>query len=222
MDRMLGLGAGDLVANVTLNNGTIRGGVKVNMIPSSCVFEADFRLPIGMSKADLLPRIAEIAERFPEATWREIGGSEPSWCDPGHEMVGIIQANVEALGHPRPTPTVGLGGTDARLWCHRGIPAYVYGPRPHGMGSHDEYCKIGLSPQQLFGWRRQLRQAAGGHSEAEVQFLPAVVDAVVSAPAVDRERKALRCKAKADARGSPLRCRDHRVRSRRNGDPGRS
>lgn len=58
----------------------------------------------------------------------------------------------------------------------------------------------GLSPQQLFGWRRQLREAAGGHSEAEVQFVPAVVDAVVPAPAIDRERKALRCKAKADAR----------------------
>jgi hypothetical protein len=35
-----------------------------------------------------------------------------------------------------------------------------------------------LSPQQLFGWRRQLRGAAGGYSEAEgVQFVPAVVDA---------------------------------------------
>jgi transposase len=51
----------------------------------------------------------------------------------------------------------------------------------------------------LFGWRRQLREAAGGHSEAgEVQFVPAVVDAVVPAPAVDRERKAVRCKAEAD------------------------
>ncbi|WFU85639.1 transposase [Bradyrhizobium sp. CIAT3101] len=35
----------------------------------------------------------------------------------------------------------------------------------------------GLSPQQLFGWRRQLREAAASHSEAdEVQFVPAVVD----------------------------------------------
>ena len=60
----------------------------------------------------------------------EIGGSEPSWCDPDHEMVEIIQQNVEALGRPRPTPIVSLGGTDARLWRHRGIPAYVYGRGP--------------------------------------------------------------------------------------------
>ena len=37
----------------------------------------------------------------------------------------------------------------------------------------------GLSPQQLFGWRRQLREAAGGLSQAEeLRFVPAVVDAV--------------------------------------------
>ena len=142
MDRMMGEGAGDLVSQVTLNIGTVRGGAKVNMVPSSCVFEADFRLPVGMSKDDLLPRIAEIAECFPEATWREIGGSEPSWCDPDHEMVSVIQTNVEALGRPRPTPIVSLGGTDARLWRHQGVPAYVYGPYPHGMGSHDEYVDV--------------------------------------------------------------------------------
>ena len=142
MDRMMGTGAGDLVCNVTLNIGTLRGGAKVNMVPSSCVFEADFRLPVGMSRAEFLPQVAAIAERYSEAAWREIGGSEPSWCDPDHEMVGIIQANVEALGRPRPTPIVSLGGTDARLWRQRGIPAYVYGPYPHGMGSYDEYVDV--------------------------------------------------------------------------------
>ena len=37
--------------------------------------------------------------------------------------------------------------------------------------SGESVCAVarrhGLSPQQLFGWRRQLREAAGGHSEAE-------------------------------------------------------
>jgi len=73
------------------------------------------------------------------------------------------------------------------------------------VASGDSVCSVarrhGLSPQQLFGWRRQLREATGGHSEIEeVQFVPAVVDAAVSAAAVDRERKAVRCKAKADTR----------------------
>lgn len=71
------------------------------------------------------------------------------------------------------------------------------------VASGDSVCSVarrhGLSPQQLFGWRRQLREAAGGHSEAdEVRFVPAMVDAVVPAPTAHRERKAARCKAKAD------------------------
>ncbi|MDI2078320.1 transposase [Bradyrhizobium japonicum] len=69
------------------------------------------------------------------------------------------------------------------------------------VASGDSVCSVarryGLSPQQLFGWRRQLREAAGGHSrEDEVQFVPAVVDAVVPAPTVHRDRKAVR---KADS-----------------------
>lgn len=72
------------------------------------------------------------------------------------------------------------------------------------VSSGDSVCSVarryGLSPQQLFGWRRQLRETAGGHPEArEVQFVPAIVDAEVPAPTVDRRQKALRCKAKAAA-----------------------
>jgi transposase len=57
-----------------------------------------------------------------------------------------------------------------------------------------------LSPQQLFGWRRQLKEAAARHSEAEeLQFVPAVLDVVVPAPAVRARRKAPRCKSEPDA-----------------------
>jgi transposase len=73
------------------------------------------------------------------------------------------------------------------------------------VASGDSVCSVarrhGLSPQQLFGWRRQLREAAVDCSEEqEVEFVPAVVDAVVPAPALGRERKAVRRKAEADAR----------------------
>ena len=47
------------------------------------------------------------------------------------------------------------------------------------VASGDSVCAVarrhGLSPQQLFGWRRRLRESAVGHSEAEeLQFVPAV------------------------------------------------
>ena len=72
------------------------------------------------------------------------------------------------------------------------------------VASGDSVCAVarrhGLSPQQLFGWRRQLRESAAEHSEAEeLQFVPAVVDVVAPAPALRGRRQAPRCKSELDA-----------------------
>jgi transposase-like protein len=50
--------------------------------------------------------------------------------------------------------------------------------------SGDSVCAVarryGLSPQQLFGWRRQLRESEAGSSEADgLQFVPALQPAYV-------------------------------------------
>ena len=47
LDDGLGTGAADLVPKVTINIGMVDGGLKTNMIPSSCKVEADIRLPVG-------------------------------------------------------------------------------------------------------------------------------------------------------------------------------
>jgi succinyl-diaminopimelate desuccinylase len=138
----MGPGAADTVRRVTLNVGRIEAGLKVNMIPSHARMELDFRLPVGAEKADVMPRIEEIMSEFPEAELSEIGHSPPSHCDPQGEMLGILQDTVEGLAGHRPTPIVSIGGTDARLWRWRGIPAYVYGPFPHGMGGANEHVEI--------------------------------------------------------------------------------
>ncbi|MCA1402808.1 transposase [Bradyrhizobium sp. BRP56] len=90
--------------------------------------------------------------------------------------------------------------------------------------SGDSVCSVarrhGLSPPQLFGWRRQLRVAAGGHSEAEeVQFVPAVVDAVVPTPALGLERKTVRCKAKTDSAVIEIEVNGITIRAGRGADP---
>src|SRR5258708_40018533 len=65
------------------------------------------------------------------------------------------------------------------------------------VASGDSVCAVarrhGLSPQQLFGWRRQLREAAAKPSDAEeLQFVPAGVDAGAPAPARRPRRRAPR------------------------------
>ncbi|MBY8977059.1 M20/M25/M40 family metallo-hydrolase [Rhodobacteraceae bacterium NNCM2] len=141
-DRAMGPGAADVLPKVTLNIGTINGGLKNNMIPHTCTFEADIRLPVGSSREQVLAEVEKILARHPNATMVEDMCNPPSWCDPYGEMMEIIQNTVESLGRSRPTPIVSIGGTDARLWRYEGIPAYVYGPSPTGMGSFDERVPI--------------------------------------------------------------------------------
>jgi len=142
MDRAMGAGAGDIVDKVTLNIGTIKGGVKVNMVPSSASFEADIRLPLGVARERVLAEVEKILKAFPEASVKETNCSLPSWVDPDCEIIRIVQKNVEELRGFRPQPIVSLGGTDARLWRYRIIQACVYGPFPNGMGSFDEHVDI--------------------------------------------------------------------------------
>ncbi|WP_089718856.1 M20/M25/M40 family metallo-hydrolase [Candidatus Entotheonella palauensis] len=142
IDRAQGSGASEALQRITVNIGVLQAGLKVNMIPSECVIEADLRLPVGVEKAKVLAAVDDIVSAYPQVTYEEINYSAPSWCDPQHEMVGLLQANAEALGRTEPQAICSLGGTDTRLWRYIGVPAYVYGPFPAGMGAGDEHVPI--------------------------------------------------------------------------------
>lgn len=142
MDAAMGKGAGAIVDKVTLNIGTMKGGVKVNMVPSSATFEADIRLPLGVSRERVLTEVGKILEDFPEVTMKETNCNLPSWVDPNCDIIEIVRDTVEGLRGFRPQPIVSLGGTDARLWRYRNIPTCVYGPYPYGMGSYDEHVDV--------------------------------------------------------------------------------
>ena len=137
-DKAMGAGAGEIVPRITLNIGLINGGLKTNMIPGECSFVADIRLPVGVTKEQIMVEVDKISNAYPDAVMEEENFNPPSYCDPYGEMMEIIQNNVEHLRGFRPTPIISLGGTDARLWRYKNIPAYVYGPFPTGMGSFDE------------------------------------------------------------------------------------
>jgi succinyl-diaminopimelate desuccinylase len=139
MERSMGKGGSRIIPAVTLNIGTIHGGLKVNMVPGECRFEADIRLPVGAERSELYAVIERLLRSYPEATVEELNYSPPSWCDPDGELINVVRRNAQALSGIDPMPTISLGGTDARLWRYRKIPAYIYGPPPTGMGSVDEH-----------------------------------------------------------------------------------
>ena len=143
MERGLGAGASEIAQRVSVNLGVLRGGVKVNMLPSECELEVDARLPVGVDASEVRAVVAEIVARYPNVAWEARPLSPPaSWSDPGHEMVRHLQRNAEALLGVRPPAIVSLGATDCRFWRAAGVPAYVYGPSPEGMGAPDESVSI--------------------------------------------------------------------------------
>ncbi len=142
IDKAQGQGASKIIDKVTLNIGVVNAGLKVNIVPGVARIEADIRLPPGVEKPEVMAIVNKVLAKHPYATMKEINFNPPSWCDPGGEMMGHVQANVRELKGFEPEPIVSLGGTDARLWRYINIPAYVYGPPPIGMGSYDEHVEI--------------------------------------------------------------------------------
>lgn len=142
IEAALGKGASAIIQRVTTNVGLIKGGAKVNMIPSSCEFEVDIRLPISCTREEIITKLDAILSGYPEAHYEIFNFSGPNWCDPEHEIACLIRSNVMSLRGIDPKPMVGLGTTDMRLWRDRGIPAYVYGPSPRTMGARDERVEI--------------------------------------------------------------------------------
>lgn len=140
-EKALGPGGADVMRRLSVNVGTIEGGVKVNVIPRECGFEVDLRLPPGLSKEDLMPAVREIVDRHPGASAEETRYDGPLWSPPDGEMAEIMRGNSRLLGID-PKPIVSLGGSDLKFWRGLGVPSYYYGPTNHGMGTVDEYVEV--------------------------------------------------------------------------------
>jgi succinyl-diaminopimelate desuccinylase len=142
IDRAQGPGASRNTRRVTVNPGVVRGGVKVNMVAAECTFEIDVRVPNGLDAPQIHAEIDKILARYPEASHRQVNYNPPSWCPPDSEMAQLVRANAQAVSGIDPAPIISLGGTDARLWRYKELPAIVYGPSPTGMGSFDEHVTV--------------------------------------------------------------------------------
>jgi succinyl-diaminopimelate desuccinylase len=142
LDRGYGAGAARVIRSLTVNVGRMSGGVKVNMIPAECEFEADIRVPNGVDAEAVKAEVAAIVERH-GARHEILTFTPPNWREPYHELMDHVRVNAGQLKPGlKPARVVSPGATDARLWRINGVPAVVYGPSPHGMGSADEYVSV--------------------------------------------------------------------------------
>lgn len=144
IDEIMGPGASGSMLRPSVNIGTIRGGSKVNTIPSECDFEVDIRLPAGLTAQILLNRIDAVLEDFPEAKYavQEAASNPPNACSPDHPLADAIQDNAERVTGRRPMKIPSMGATDCKHWRYMGIPAFSYGLSPEGMAGTDESVSL--------------------------------------------------------------------------------
>ncbi|KAL4958684.1 uncharacterized protein BDV14DRAFT_207549 [Aspergillus stella-maris] len=152
VDRAMGLGTSNIIAKPTVNIGTITGGVKVNMIPDSCTFELDIRLPVGLVAETVMGVLEDVAGRpefkLDEARFefnvQDAASNPASYSSLDHPIVKHIQQNAEApgVGNRRPIAIPSMGATDCKHYRYKGIPAFVYGCSPFTMASVNESASV--------------------------------------------------------------------------------
>jgi succinyl-diaminopimelate desuccinylase len=136
IDEMMGPGTSAIIARPTVNVGTIRGGLKVNMIPDTCVFELDIRLPVGLVRDQVLELISSLIPKYDEATFElsvhEAASNPFSFSSISHPMVNLLADNAAlvAPNSDRPVAIPSMGATDCKHYRYAGVPAYVYGCSP--------------------------------------------------------------------------------------------
>lgn len=142
VDAMKGEGATDVLLGITVNFGTIRGGLNVNTIPESCLAQVDVRLPQGVSCDRMLEEVDRIVARHPGLSYRILQAMEPSYTPPDHEICRRLRENAEiAMGSPVILSS-GIGGSDAKHFRNKGVPCALYGPRSYNMAGTDEHITV--------------------------------------------------------------------------------
>ncbi len=137
-ERLSGAGETEVLTAVTVNLGVLEGGRKINLVADRGSAEVDVRLPVGIGTAEVLRRAEALVAEVPGVALEVLQRCEPSFTDPGHEIVRRVAENAaRVLGGP-PVTTMRVGASDSRYYRARGIPTVVYGPAPSNMGAPDE------------------------------------------------------------------------------------
>jgi len=143
----------ELVGAATVSVGTIRGGLRTNMVPDECVITVDRRVipgePLDEAAAELRRFMADSAD----VTFEQCGAAFETPADHW-----LVRAAIEAVDGVRGAsfPVGGLvGSSDARFYAAgAGIPTVIVGPGAmHQAHAPDERVDIALVRQSVDVYR---------------------------------------------------------------------
>jgi len=141
-EPLSGAGEADTLSRVTVNIGTIEGGTSPNLVPTHAIARADIRLPVGITTDVLAAKLDEWLAPLEGVSWKAIRRFEPSFTDPGHEIVTrTASVAAEVLGE-RPAVNMRVGGSDSRWYRMFDVPTVVLGLTPFNMGGPDEHVLV--------------------------------------------------------------------------------
>jgi succinyl-diaminopimelate desuccinylase len=143
-EAQLGKGIGANVDHVLVNPGTIKGRVKVNIVPAHCEAEVDIRVPWGVSTEQIRQ---ELEERLKKAGVGDVRleffiRNEATYTSPSDRLVQIVRDNVRLQAGKLPRLAFKPGATDVRFFRRKGVPGVNVGPRNYGMGEVNEYTTV--------------------------------------------------------------------------------
>jgi len=122
----------------TCSLGTIKGGIKTNVVPDQCVIAIDRRVTPDEKLNDVRKELRQLLEKTSPRTYkaREIMAASSYKTDPKSELVRIVNDNIKEVTGKR-LVVKGMGGaTDARFFANDlGIPTINFGPGRLGEGS---------------------------------------------------------------------------------------
>lgn len=133
----------------TLNVGTIRGGVKTNMVPDVCQATVDLRTVPGQDHAAVLAEVRALAQAV-AAGWpglavevQAVNDKPPLATDADHPWIRLAVDTLTAVRGPAPSPRGAPYLTDGSLLAgSTHTPAIVCGPGRETMAHQvDEYVE---------------------------------------------------------------------------------
>ena len=141
-EPLSGEGEAETLQRLTVNIGTIEGGISPNLVPAQARAAADIRLPVGVSLEAVEAALHRELDDCEGVTWRIIRAYPPSFTPPDHEIVARTVAAATKVFGKAPVSNMRVGASDARLYRMFGVPSVVFGCTPFNMGAPDEHVLV--------------------------------------------------------------------------------
>lgn len=137
-----GLDARRTMQRVTVNIGTLTGGVSPNLVPARAQAALDIRIPLGVSLTKVREAVEAILARHEMVSFVETRAYEATWTPAASPIASAMIGAAEAMFGRQATLDMRVGGSDSRLWRRAGFDTVCHGLTACNLGAPDEHCMV--------------------------------------------------------------------------------